>query len=126
MSPRTVSPVLNTRRAASAGCRAGQLLVELAAAELGHPEVGDHQVELLAPGQLEALAAVARHHRDVAPRLECGVHVVQNVRLVIDHQHPKAFRRGSGAGVGGRRGRPGRERKLHREGRAPAFLAWRA
>ena len=53
----------------------------------------------LAAGQLEALRApFARHHGDVAPRLECGVHVVENVRLVVDHQHAKPLGWSTGAG----------------------------
>ena len=42
-----------------------------------------------------------RHDGDVAPRLECGVHVVQNVRLVVDDEDPKALSWGADADVRG-------------------------
>ena len=88
MSPRTVSPGAEDDAGGHLRAAPGELLVEVPPAEPGHAEIGDDQVELLAIGEREPLPAVSRDDGDVAPRLECGAHVVQDVRLVIDDEHP--------------------------------------
>ena len=80
----------------------GDLLVELAPAESRHPEVRDDQIEAVVLQQRQALDAITRDHGDVSPRLECRAHVVEDVRLVVDHEHAEAAWGDVLAGVGGR------------------------
>src|SRR5882724_2909494 len=59
----------------------------LATAEPGHPQVADDQVERLHQRPLQRLAAIVRQHDLVPPAFERRLHIVEDVRLVIDHEH---------------------------------------
>src|SRR5216117_2372329 len=63
----------------------------LAAAQPRHAQIADDQIEWLHERALQRLTAVARQHDLVTPALERRLHVVEDVRLVIDDEYAEAF-----------------------------------
>src|SRR5438477_5000019 len=60
--------------------------------EAGHAQIADDQIEWLHECAFQRLAAVPREHDLMAPALECCLHVMKNVRLVIYDEYPQPFR----------------------------------
>ena len=73
------------------GMHTRERVKHLAAAQAGHPQVADNEIEWLHQGPLQGLAAVVRDHDLVAPALERRLHVVEDVRLVIHHEYTQVF-----------------------------------
>src|SRR5213078_24970 len=61
----------------------------LAPAEPRHAQIADDQVERLHQRALQRLTAVVRQHDLVTPALERGLHVVEDMRLVVHDEAPE-------------------------------------
>ena len=73
------------------GVHLRQGLVHLAPAQPRHAQVADDQVEGLRERPLQRLAAVGCEYHDVPPALERRLHVMEDVRLVVDDQHAQGL-----------------------------------
>ena len=80
----------------SLGVLLGEAVVHLPAAEVGHPQVADDDVEGVGDRPLEGVGAVARHLHGVSPALQRRSHVVEDVGLVIHDEHAQRPRLGDG------------------------------
>src|SRR3989449_5907675 len=106
-----------------AGVLTRQLVVHVAAAEVGHPQVADDDVEGPYQRALERVLAVARHLDRVPPALERGAHVVQDGGLVVHHEDAQLAGRRPGLRCAlGLRSGWGGARQLHDERGARARL----
>src|SRR3989454_1899314 len=63
----------------------------LAATQPRHAQIANDQVEWLHQRALQGLTAVARQHHLVTPALERRLHVVEDVRLVINNEYPQVL-----------------------------------
>src|SRR5258708_6942671 len=105
---------------------AGERLEQLAPTQPGHSQIADDQIEWLHQRALQRLAPVARQYDLVSPAFECRLHVVEDVRLVINNEYPEAFLPLGWGRLALRTTRQRAERpadssrQLHGEGRAPA------
>src|SRR5436190_555932 len=70
---------------------AGECVEHLAPTQPGHSQIADDQVEWLHQRPLQCLAPVVRQYDLVTPAFECRLHVVEDVRLVINHEYPETF-----------------------------------
>ena len=85
--------------------------LQLEAADLGHDDVAQHEIERsFAREEVERRATVVRRHDPIAGPLQAGAHEIAHLRVVLDDQHALA----SAGGVCGRRGGRGEILRLDR------------
>jgi len=70
----------------------------LAPAQPGHPQIANDDIEGLHQSALQRLTPVVCQHDLVSPALERRLHVMEDVRFVINHEHPQVFVPFGGAG----------------------------
>src|SRR6266480_7766300 len=70
---------------------AGECVEHLAPTQPGHSQIADDQVEWLHQRTLQRLAPVVGQYDLVTPAFERRLHVVEDVRLVINHEYAEAF-----------------------------------
>src|SRR2546422_7926099 len=63
----------------------------LAPAQPGHPQIANDEIEGLHQCALQRLTPVVCQHDLVSPALERRLHVMEDVRFVINHEHPQVF-----------------------------------
>src|SRR2546428_7648259 len=73
------------------GVHARERVEHLAPAQAGHTQIADDQIEWLHQRALQRLTPVVGQHHLVTPAFERRLHVVKNVRLVINHEYPEAL-----------------------------------
>src|SRR5467141_3360625 len=73
------------------GVHARERVKHLAPAQPGHTQIADDQIEWLHQGALQRLTPVVGQHHLVTPAFERRLHVVKNVRLVVNNEYPEAL-----------------------------------
>src|SRR5437899_6239074 len=83
------------------GVHARARLKHLASAQARHAKVANDDVERLHQRALQGLTAIARDDDLMTPAFQRGLHVVEDVRLVIDHEYPQSLQPFGGRRLGG-------------------------